>query len=177
MPSPKPDSTQPKPAKIAPDSAATANMTNSTTAHDVEHNANPHDLSKGEQKDGYGHPVKDQKPPEGDKGRGKDKYGYHTLSKNSTDSLAPQSSLSKTNKQPAQNVAKANNVTNVAKPAEAKKPAPPMPMKEPNRPAILIVGAHHARELITLQMTLYQILKLIHAGLITQQPKYRNLLA
>ena len=40
-----------------------------------------------------------------------------------------------------------------------------------------MTGAHHARELITLQMTLFQVLKLIHAGLITQQPKYRNLLA
>lgn len=135
-------------------------MTNSTV-NEHEHNDKHNELHKGEeQKDGYGHPTKDSKPPENDKSKGKDKFGYHTLAKNvnSTDSAL--------SKKPT----KQNTTAPAVKKAE-------VPMKEPNRPAILLTGAHHARELITLQMTLYQILKLIHAGFITQQPKYRNLLA
>jgi murein tripeptide amidase MpaA len=31
----------------------------------------------------------------------------------------------------------------------------------PNKPAILITGAHHARELITIQMVLFTLLKLL----------------
>ena len=34
-----------------------------------------------------------------------------------------------------------------------------------SKPAILITGAHHARELITVQMVLFSILKLIQGGI------------
>ena len=59
-------------------------MTNSATAAKIVNKeinvTKPHELVKGEQqKDGYGHPVKDGKPPEGDKAKGKDKYGYGTF--------------------------------------------------------------------------------------------------
>jgi len=32
----------------------------------------------------------------------------------------------------------------------------------PNKPAILLTGAHHARELITIQMVLFQAVKFLH---------------
>jgi murein tripeptide amidase MpaA len=44
------------------------------------------------------------------------------------------------------------------------------------RPAIFLTGAHHARELITVQMTLYSALKLIHQALVANDEKYQNLL-
>jgi len=56
----------------------------------------------------------------------------------------------------ATDLAKANgtiNTTSKAKP----KPEGPIP-----RPAILLTGATHARELITVQMNLYTALKLLH---------------
>lgn len=44
------------------------------------------------------------------------------------------------------------------------------------RPAIFLTGAHHARELITIQMTLYTALKLIHQATVANDEKYQNLL-
>ena len=35
-----------------------------------------------------------------------------------------------------------------------------------DRPAILLTGATHARELITIQMTMYQVLNMIHKALV-----------
>lgn len=67
------------------------------------------------------------------------------------------------------------NQTNVQKPApsnETKPQGEASLMQEgvdmvaragaaPNRPAILITGAHHSRELITIQMVLFTLLKLL----------------
>jgi len=38
--------------------------------------------------------------------------------------------------------------------------------EESQAPAILITGAHHARELITVQMVLFSILKLLQGGIV-----------
>lgn len=46
-----------------------------------------------------------------------------------------------------------------------------------NRPAVLLTGAHHARELISMQMAVYQVLKLLHGAFVEQDQGMRNLLA
>lgn len=49
--------------------------------------------------------------------------------------------------------------------------------KDLKRPAIVVTSATHARELITIQYSLYQILNLLHGSLVRKEPKFRNLLA
>ena len=41
----------------------------------------------------------------------------------------------------------------------------------------MLTSATHARELITIQYSLYQILNLVHGSLVRKEQKYRNLLA
>ena len=38
-------------------------------------------------------------------------------------------------------------------------------------PAILITGAHHPRELITIQQTLYLAMKLLQGGVVNKDPE------
>ena len=47
--------------------------------------------------------------------------------------------------------------------------------KEP-KPAILMTGATHARELISTSLNMYQILKLLKKGVVQKDEKYVNLL-
>jgi len=47
--------------------------------------------------------------------------------------------------------------------------------KEEDRKAILLTGAHHSRELVSVQMPLYTVLKLIH-GYLHQDPETIGLL-
>lgn len=49
--------------------------------------------------------------------------------------------------------------------------------KDLKRPAFLLTSATHARELITIQYSLYQILNLLHGSLVRKEQKYRNLMA
>ena len=46
-----------------------------------------------------------------------------------------------------------------------------------DRPAIMINAAHHARELITIQMALFQALKLMHEAFVVKDKKFKNLMA
>jgi len=39
--------------------------------------------------------------------------------------------------------------------------------------AVLLTGATHARELLSMQVPLFECLKLIHNGIIHKQPKYQ----
>ena len=82
------NTTKPAIKNQAPEANSKTSMANTTTpsSHQSNHNSTTKEkLVKGEeQKDGYGHPIKDKKPPEGDKSKGKDKYGYHGLTKNMT---------------------------------------------------------------------------------------------
>lgn len=43
-------------------------------------------------------------------------------------------------------------------------------------PAVMITGQHHAREIITNQMVLFSLLKMIHGGIVHNEPKYMKLL-
>lgn len=45
-----------------------------------------------------------------------------------------------------------------------------------SKPAILIAAAHHSRELITIQQSLFTALKLLHGGIVHNDPYYKNLL-
>jgi hypothetical protein len=67
-------------------------------------------------------------------------------------------------------MAKANGTANATPKAKPKKEEP-IP-----RPAILLTGATHARELITVQMNLYTALKLLHQGIVNKDEKYQNML-
>jgi murein tripeptide amidase MpaA len=44
------------------------------------------------------------------------------------------------------------------------------------KPAILMTGATHARELISTSLNVYEMLKLIKKGLVDKEPKYQQLL-
>ena len=44
------------------------------------------------------------------------------------------------------------------------------------KPAILLTGATHAREMISTSMAVYQMLKLIQKGLIQKEDKYQKLI-
>lgn len=44
------------------------------------------------------------------------------------------------------------------------------------KPAILLTGAHHSRELVSIQMPLYSVLKLLHGGVIHGEKHYVNML-
>lgn len=46
-----------------------------------------------------------------------------------------------------------------------------------NKPAILLTGAHHSRELISIQMPLYSVLKMLHGGIVHNDSHYIDLLA
>jgi len=46
-----------------------------------------------------------------------------------------------------------------------------------NKPAIMLTGAHHAREMISIQMPLYSVLKLLHGGIVHGDPKYVDMLS
>lgn len=35
-----------------------------------------------------------------------------------------------------------------------------------NKPAIMLTGAHHSRELVSIQMPLYSLLRLLHGGIV-----------
>jgi len=48
------------------------------------------------------------------------------------------------------------------------------PKKE--KPAILVTSATHSRELITIQMGFYSLLKMLHEGIVWKKPHYLNLL-
>jgi hypothetical protein len=39
-----------------------------------------------------------------------------------------------------------------------------------------VTAAHHSRELITIQQNLYTALKLLHGGVVHEDPYYQNLL-
>ena len=41
-----------------------------------------------------------------------------------------------------------------------------------SKPAILLTGAHHAREFVSIQMPLYSVLRMLHGGIVFQQPTY-----
>lgn len=76
----------------------------------------------------------------------------------------------------ATDLAKANGTlpANATTPEKlSKKPTKEGPIP---RPAILLTGATHARELITVQMNLYTALKLLHQGIINKDEKYQNML-
>lgn len=45
-----------------------------------------------------------------------------------------------------------------------------VPAKPPTNPSIVVTGAHHARELITIQMVMYSLLKLIQEGIVHKNP-------
>ena len=45
-----------------------------------------------------------------------------------------------------------------------------------DKPAILMTGATHARELISTSLNLYTMLKLLKKGAITKDPQYEKLL-
>ena len=45
-----------------------------------------------------------------------------------------------------------------------------------SRPAILLTGATHSRELITIQTVLFTALRMIHKAIIAKEKKYQNLL-
>lgn len=45
-----------------------------------------------------------------------------------------------------------------------------------DRPAILMTGATHSRELISIQMSLFSALKLIHQGIVHGDPTFQNLI-
>jgi len=47
---------------------------------------------------------------------------------------------------------------------------------DPVMPAIMLTGAHHARELLSVQMPIYSILRMLHGGIIHNDEKYQNLL-
>ena len=40
----------------------------------------------------------------------------------------------------------------------------------------MLTGQHHSREIVTNQMVLYSVLKMIHGGIINDDPKYKKLL-
>ena len=44
------------------------------------------------------------------------------------------------------------------------------------KPAILLTGAHHARELASIQMPLYSILRMLQGGILKGEDKYRKML-
>jgi hypothetical protein len=46
-----------------------------------------------------------------------------------------------------------------------------------SKPAILITGAHHSREMITIQMVLYSLVKLLQQGIVAEIPEIQKLLA
>jgi len=43
-------------------------------------------------------------------------------------------------------------------------------------PAIMMTGQHHAREIVTNQMVLFALLKMIHGGIVHNEPKFMKLL-
>lgn len=45
-----------------------------------------------------------------------------------------------------------------------------------DKPAILITGQHHAREVITSSMVLFSVLKMLHGGLVHGDKRYVNLM-
>ena len=45
-----------------------------------------------------------------------------------------------------------------------------------DKPAILITGQHHSREVITSSMVLFSVLKLLHGGMVHNEQRYANLL-
>jgi len=47
---------------------------------------------------------------------------------------------------------------------------------DPVMPAIMLTGAHHAREFASIQMPLFSILRMLHGGIIHDSEHYRNLL-
>ena len=46
-----------------------------------------------------------------------------------------------------------------------------------SKPGILLTGAHHSRELASIQMPLYSVLRLLQGGIVNNQPKFRAMLA
>ena len=50
--------------------------------------------------------------------------------------------------------------------------APVKAIQSKSKPSILVTGAHHARELITIQHSLYTALKMIHGGAVHKDPYY-----
>ena len=71
----------------------------------------------------------------------------------------------------------AKNQTNVASEEIHKEAEKLKSINKLQRPAIVLTSATHARELITIQYTLYQMLNILHGSLVRKEPKFRNLLA
>lgn len=67
----------------------------------------------------------------------------------------------------------------VEKLAEVVEAAPPKPSEGGNKEddAILVTGATHARELLSMQVPMYMALKLLHQGIVQDKPKYQQMLA
>jgi len=51
-----------------------------------------------------------------------------------------------------------------------------VPSETKDKPAILMTGATHARELISTSLNLYEMLKLIKRGLVDKEDKYIKML-
>lgn len=51
-----------------------------------------------------------------------------------------------------------------------------MPSDVKNKPAILLTGATHAREMISTSFNVYQMLKLLHKGVVQKDSHYEELL-
>jgi murein tripeptide amidase MpaA len=51
-----------------------------------------------------------------------------------------------------------------------------VPGDNKDKPAILMTGATHARELISTSLNVYEMLKLLKRGIVDKDPKYQQLL-
>ena len=51
-----------------------------------------------------------------------------------------------------------------------------VPGDSKDKPAILMTGATHARELISTSLNVYEMLKLLKRGIVDKDPKYQQLL-
>ena len=93
----------------------------------------------------------------------KDKQEKQETSKASTNSTAQATQhVQENDSTKANSTQKAS--TSKAKKAKGNEPIP--------RPAILLTGATHSRELITVQMNMYTALKLLHQGIVNKDEKF-----